>query len=140
MLSSAGRGESSFKYRQTNLLGVSSIYLKPVSVHRATPSTDLQSTFPCRLIQPFWRLGLPIIRAQSGTSLMTTEPAAIKQYRPKLGATHHSGVGPPWWRRGGSRFSRKESGGSPGNADWLRSLARTKDQERHPPQLSRRCR
>src|SRR5262249_13077531 len=40
------------------------------------------SLSPCRPIQPMRRAGTPAISAKAGTSVVTTEPAAMKQYSP----------------------------------------------------------
>src|SRR5262245_13464968 len=51
---------------------------RPV-VGQTRPGPNLS---PCRLIQPMRRAGTPAMSAKPGTSLVTTEPAAMKQYSP----------------------------------------------------------
>src|SRR5262245_3461465 len=58
--------------------GPISRYRRPVAGQtRSGPSLS-----PCRPIQPMRRAGTPAISAKAGTSLVTTEPAAMKQYSP----------------------------------------------------------
>src|SRR5262245_16608318 len=58
--------------------GPISRYRRPVAGQtRSGPSLS-----PCRPIQPMRRAGTPAISAKAGTSMVTTEPAAMKQYSP----------------------------------------------------------
>src|SRR5690242_21655363 len=65
------------------------MYSAPVSGHSHTPSLLAVKGRPARPTQPTLRAGTPTTSPKSGTSLVTTAPAATKAQRPMVtGATH----------------------------------------------------
>src|SRR6516164_7163182 len=64
---------------------ISSNWSGPISRYRRPVAGQTRSGpnfSPCRPIQPMRRAGTPAISAKAGTSLVTTEPAAMKQCSP----------------------------------------------------------
>src|SRR6185312_2330171 len=72
---------------------VSSRYFAPVSGHTQTPPSSFSGK-PALPTQPSRRAGTPAMRANAGTSFVTTEPAAIVAQRPMVSGAMHTARAP----------------------------------------------